>query len=107
MADTRIIYGAARFCFWWDGIDKIGRRPSAPGTHALPCCPHCGGMLFEMPNEQAWFSGVDRYEAAGHPGYRAFVEWQRGRHFRSIDEAREMYERETGMSSGMDEVAHG
>jgi hypothetical protein len=70
----RIVYGVR--CTWWDSIAKIGKLDGG-----LPCCPHCRGVLFEVDNEEQWWSGVDRYEAAGHPGYRAKMEWARGRCF--------------------------
>ena len=73
--DKRIVYGAQ--CTWWDSIDKISKHHSG-----LPCCPHCSGMLFEMANQKEWFVGVDKYEALGNPGYRAMVEWSRGRCFK-------------------------
>lgn len=40
------IYGAR--CCWWtsDGATHGGRKPSG-----LPCCPHCGGVLFQAPLE--------------------------------------------------------
>ena len=82
--DTRIAYGAR--CTWWDGIRQIGKRDG------LPCCPHCRNVLFEMENEGQWFSGVDRHEANGHPGYRAMVEWARGKCFKNYNELKKAYE---------------
>lgn len=77
--DTRIPYSFN--CTWWDSIDKVGLTKDTGDGHRLPCCPHCGSMLMEMDSEATWFAGVDRYEAAGHPGYRALVEWARGKCF--------------------------
>lgn len=71
--DTRIPYGAR--CTWWDSIDKVGVR------QGLPVCPQCGNVLFEVESEEVWFAGVDRYEAQGNSGYRAMVEWSRGKCF--------------------------
>lgn len=70
----RIVYGAR--CTWWDGIAKVGKLGSG-----LPCCPHCRNVLFEMDNEEQWWAGVDRHETDGHPGYRAMMEWARGKCF--------------------------
>jgi hypothetical protein len=53
-------------------------------------------MLFEVPDEQTWLASVDKYEAASHPGYRAFIEWQRGKCFASMEGARATYIQETG-----------
>lgn len=89
--DTRIAYGAR--CVWWDSIQNVGTITARNGA-TLPCCPHCRGMLFEMPNEQEWFAGVDKYEGAGHPGYRAFAEWMRGKCFPDINAAKRAYEAE-------------
>lgn len=89
MADERIVYGAR--CAWWDSIDQI-----ATTTSGLPLCPHCGSPLFEVANEREWWVGVDRYEAAGNPGYREFVMWLRGKCFRSVDLARVAFDAERG-----------
>lgn len=82
-ADSRIPYGFV--CTWWDSIDKVGRNG------ILPCCPHCQGMLFEMESEKAWFDGVDAYEASGNPGYRAMIEWGRGKCFPNYDALKSAY----------------
>jgi hypothetical protein len=91
--DTRIVYGA--HCAWWDSIEKVGTRPfrtGAPGT--MPCCPHCKNMLFEMPDQKTWWDGVDKHEQNGNPGYRAFIEWLRGKCFKGgFAEAKAVYDR--------------
>ena len=89
LLDNRIAYGAR--CTWWDGIRSVGKANPGASGHRLPCCPHCSGMLFEMENEGQWFAGVDRYEAAGHPGYRAMMEWARGKCFKNIAELEAAY----------------
>lgn len=71
--DTRVVYGAQ--CTWWDDIDKVGNNG------VLPCCPHCKGMLFQMESPGEWFRFVDEHERDGFPGYRAFIEWVRGKCF--------------------------
>lgn len=90
--DARVVYGAN--CAWWDGIEKIGRiETTILGKPAsLPCCPHCRGMLFEMPSPKDWWASVEKYQADGHPGYRGFVEWLKGKHFRTYDEAQSAYD---------------
>ena len=80
--DQRVAYGAT--CTWWDDISKVGKMPPSNG-HSLPCCPRCGGVLFEVPNEAEWFAGADQYERDGHPGYRAKLEWSRGKCFPNQD----------------------
>ncbi|WP_026783127.1 hypothetical protein [Pleomorphomonas koreensis] len=84
MKDKRFVYGAR--CCWFGSISEVGHT-----NIGLPCCPHCGSVLYEMPDEATWWDGVDRYEAAGHLGYRAMVEWMRGKHFRSPDEGAAAY----------------
>ncbi len=79
----RIVYGAR--CTWWDSIDKVGHTVPRVGEYRLPVCPHCRQVLFEVPNEAEWFAAVDRYEAAGHPGYRARMTWARGRCFPNME----------------------
>ncbi len=70
MKDARIVYG---MCTWWDTIDQCSKLPSG-----LPCCPHCGSVLFEAANEKEWWQGVDEAEKT-NPGHRAKVESWRGR----------------------------
>lgn len=71
--DGRFCYGAT--CTWFGSIHET---KSTPGPHGgIPCCPLCGGVLFELPDESEWWGGIDAYEKEGHPGYRAMWEWQR------------------------------
>lgn len=77
--DTRIAYGAG--CTWWDSIRQVGKTQGS----GLPCCPHCGSVLYEVDSIAEWWSGVDQHEANGHPGYRAMIEWGRGRCYRDFD----------------------
>lgn len=35
-----------------------------------------------------WRVGIDRYNAAGHPGYRRMMEWSRGKCFSNFAAAR-------------------
>lgn len=51
-------------------------------------------MLFEVEDELTWFKGVDAYESAGHPGYRAMIEWARGKCFRDPAALKEAYRAE-------------
>jgi len=88
MPDTRIVYGAR--CAWWDSIDKVGTTPTG-----LPACPHCGGVLFEVGTEAEWWLGVERHEAAGNDGYRAFVVWLRGKCFPTLEVAADAYQART------------
>jgi hypothetical protein len=88
MTDTRIAYGAR--CFWWDSIHEVGHLETRNGA-TLPCCPHCSSVLFEVPDEETWFDAADRHEASGHPGYRAMIEWSRGKCFPSLEAAQKAY----------------
>ncbi len=83
-ADPRIVYGAK--CAWWDSIDKAGKI----GPLNIPCCPHCKGVLYEMDSEAEWWKGADEYEKK-EPGYRKFMEWLRGKCFKTFEEARQKY----------------
>ena len=87
--DPRFVMGAN--CIWWDHISKVSR-----GRGGLPCCPHCGGVLFEYSNEREWFGPVDRYEEEGHPGYRKFIEWLRGKCFKDQGTAVAAYRAQGG-----------
>lgn len=69
--DTRIVYGVG--CTFWGSIYDIELNG------ALPACPHCGGLLFEMQTEAAWLKLVDGYAASiNDSGYGAFVLWNKG-----------------------------
>jgi hypothetical protein len=68
-----IVYGAR--CAWWDSIDKVATIPGS----GLPCCPHCGSVLYQT-SPRAWWAGVELHDGT-HPGYRAMIEWARGRCF--------------------------
>jgi predicted HAD superfamily Cof-like phosphohydrolase len=90
--DTRIVYGA--MCSWWGTIREVGNRDG------IPCCPHCKNLLFEMSSPDEWWEGVDKHVADGHPGYRAFIEWLKGKCFtKGFPEAKIAYEAETGKSA--------
>lgn len=91
--DTRIVYGMR--CAWWDGIEKVGRIET-PSGHGLPCCPHCRGVLMQMDSPAQWWDLVNRHEAAGHPGYRAFIEWLKGKCFPTVQAAKAAYEARPG-----------
>lgn len=91
--DTRIVYGIR--CVWWDGIEKVGKTPPERGI-SIPCCPHCGGVLMELRSLAEWWAGVEKYEADGHPGYRAFIEWLKGKCFPNRQAAKAAYEAKPG-----------
>lgn len=73
MTDTLIVYGMN--CGWWDDISKTAN--TGQGRTGIPICPHCRSVLFQTEPAK-WWAGVDRYEADGHPGYRAEIEQKRG-----------------------------
>lgn len=79
--DYRIVYGAR--CCWWDSIDKAARG-------LPPTCPHCGGVLYEGPNEAAWWRGAEEQEAK-EPGYIAMMRWARGTCYRTMTAMREAW----------------
>lgn len=68
--EKMIAYGAV--CSWWDSKDKVGQLPSG-----LPCCPHCGLVLYEM-EETRWWASVDAYSKK-MKGYREAVEQGQGK----------------------------
>lgn len=78
---------------WWDTIDKTSRI-DYHNSH-IPCCPFCESVLYEVPDEAAWWRGVDKHEL-DHPGYRHFIEWSQGKCFRTIRLALAAYNKETG-----------
>ena len=87
MSDERIVFGAQ--CTWWDSIDKV-----ATTRTGLPCCPHCGGVLFEVDNIETWNAQVKHYQTVedlrcgGAMGYGRFITWLRGKCYPNVGEAR-------------------
>lgn len=94
-ADTRIAYGAR--CTWWNSIYEIGTVEGNGGV-SLPCCPHCRGPLFEVPSELEWWSQVKRHDENVRVNYVQFIEWLRGRCYRTLDDALRDWRAETGLS---------
>jgi hypothetical protein len=81
----RVVYGAR--CMWWDTIDKASSKPSG-----LPCCPHCGGVLMEMPDIEGWYIQAKKYEDDGHPGYVERLRWSQGKCFPNTDALQQAFE---------------
>jgi len=83
-----VAYGSR--CAWWDDKQRVGSR--RVGAHALPCCPHCSGVLLETTWE-SWTKGVEEHaEQSGDGAYPAFIEWLRGKCFPSLRAARAAYD---------------
>lgn len=80
-----IAYGAR--CVWWDDKSKVASKDGT--STGLPCCPECGGVLFES-DEKDWWAGVDEV-ATTIPRYREFIEWQRGRCFPAFAQAMDTF----------------
>lgn len=93
--DTRIVYGMR--CVWWDGIEKVAKTPPHNGI-SIPCCPHCGGVLMQADGPAQWWDWINKHEAAGHPGYRAFIGWMKGKCFPDMRAAKDAYEAKPGRS---------
>jgi hypothetical protein len=66
-SDTRFTYGVG--CSWRGPISKVNTT-----SRGLPCCPYCGGLLFEMDHESLWYMQIDAFNAK-HPGYGALQTW--------------------------------
>lgn len=94
--NPKIVYGAA--CVWWDYIWNCGKtqpmraRPTGE-LHSLPCCPHCGSVLFEVPSIEEWNKSMEQFEKDGHPGYVAMMNWSRGKCFKNMAEMKAAYEK--------------
>ena len=81
-----VAYGAR--CMWWDEKANVAQKPSG-----LPCCPHCGGVLFECEVGSWWHQAqvaVDRGDV--RPDYLAFLRWLRGRCYPARDVAEAVYD---------------
>jgi hypothetical protein len=79
----KIVYGVN--CVWWDTIDKCVTR-----ENNLPCCPHCKSVLFEASSEEEWYKKIDNWEET-HPGYKKFMDWLKGKCFKTRGIAEEQY----------------
>jgi hypothetical protein len=102
-------YGAT--CTWWDSMDKVGSLTTPPmkltrgnGTTAdiepssLPCCPHCKGVLMQVPSEDVWWENVRSHaEKTQDADYPNFIRWLRGRCFASFAAAKAQYDREAAV----------
>jgi hypothetical protein len=66
--DERYVYGAN--CIWHGSIHEVGLTR---GKHQLPCCPKCGGMLFEVESKAAWFVKAAEFGVAN--SLPMYVEW--------------------------------
>lgn len=85
-------YGAR--CVWWDDKARSGTKASG-----LPCCPHCGGVLFEA-EMTTWWSDAHRYQDEGHPGYVPFLRWLQGKCFPTREAAEAAYATHTESDHG-------
>lgn len=80
------VYSAG--CSWHGPINKVGKTKDLPESFALvggtkikiggpgsglPCCPHCGSMLFQTP-ENDWWKGAKSHDTT-HPNYVRFLKW--------------------------------
>ena len=83
--DSRIVHGAG--CCWWDSITKSSKNGE------LPCCPHCGSILFETDNIDEWYKQVDEYNKTVSYDYKVFIDWLRGKCFKTLEEAIKVWER--------------
>lgn len=101
--DKRIAYGAR--CTWWDSIDKVGKRYTGPLPigPALPCCPHCKGMLLEMDSASAWWDVAAKFEADGHKGYRRWITWLRGKCYPTPAAALKVFDPDAQIVKGMEQ----
>lgn len=117
--DTRFCYGAN--CTWFGSIHEVSNtkehphhksRPQ-PDDFGLPCCPVCGGMLFETQSESEWWDQVDKFERGDypsqtrhpHPGYREMLEWQKRGMFcyKGVPELVKHYQQATGNEIDIEE----
>lgn len=64
-------------CTWYNDKSQAGINPNG-----LPCCPHCGSMLFEEKTEK-WENAILE-NALRDPEYLDLLLWARGRCFRNF-----------------------
>lgn len=86
-APEMIAYGAT--CTWWDNKARAAAKPPSAlperssGGLGLPCCPYCGGVLYETTAE-SWY---DNAPTNVYLGDRELFEWTRGRCYPNIADA--------------------
>jgi hypothetical protein len=91
------VYSAG--CSWHGPISAVGKSADLPKSTAyvggkeitiggpgsgIPCCPHCGSMLYQT-EEANWWKTAKEHEAAGHPNYVRFLNWGMKQHCCWID----------------------
>lgn len=88
MSDKRIVYGVG--CCWWDKIDKASCKDE------LPCCPHCGSLLFEMDSKE-WRQQIKEYAQKNNDlDYINFIHWLQGKCFKTYPDAKIAFKMEQG-----------
>lgn len=92
----RIVYSVR--CSWWDSIAKVGTRDGTPG--GLPCCPFCGSPLFEMADEDEWWTAIAEAAVERGSDYPAFIAWGRGRCYPTLDRAYTAFREELARRAG-------
>lgn len=84
--DPRLVYGAR--CVWWDHISKASQNAAG-----LPCCPHCGSVLFEVDSWRTWDANVAAHTLkSGDADYPKFIAWLRGRCIPTAEAARAAFD---------------
>ena len=58
-------------CAWSGPISKVGKTK---GEQSIPCCPHCGSVLFQM-DEKKWWSDAESWDKQRHANYVEFWKW--------------------------------
>lgn len=71
--DTRYCYGIG--CTWHGPIQHTIPRPKFKDYNP-PCCPYCGGLLFELDSKKEWDEGVEKFTKKNpeFPLYPQFIE---------------------------------
>jgi len=81
MREQMIAHGV--FCTWHDDKANVGVNG------VLPCCPHCRGLLYEMPEAQ-WLSQMAKHNAS-NPGYAQLMVWSKGKCFPTFTALKDAY----------------
>lgn len=87
-------------CSWHGPIESVGKTQGEP---SIPCCPHCGSVLFQTDKEQ-WWKGAKEHEAKGHQNYEAFLRWAEKQHrcWPTLADAAQEYANQFKVSVGLD-----
>lgn len=90
----RLVWYSVGCGYWTDDWDSL--KSTGPG---IPCCPVCGCVGCQVVADSFLGKAVDDFERSGNPGYRKFLEENKGRCMRGTGGFIATYRRSIGGES--------